>query len=329
MIFFCLFLQQSGIQSPAGGLAGEVSPTVPSSATMWMDSVLDSLGEKDGTASSTPGSKSTGNAATFSKLQTMAMLDTFMDKKGYNPNSPSSGVGVLQSDGDKRSNGDSGDIGRLHEMLLNTSQPASPATSGDHHRTNDEQHKQSAFQELTDLRVRDTFHLDLATAVATFFRFFCSIKQFTVAFRLQSQPRTNQTSVSVMLTSVQSASSSSPTLNSCANVDEVSASMWGNLIDLTSLKPSLPTSGSSSSLGLVDPLNDSVTGAVAGSGSSCNTSTNSASSIMILGGAGGSSSSASTNALGCEDSYEAGIADGMRELELRLETELQLDENGI
>lgn len=105
--------------------------------------------------------------------------------------------------------------------------------------------------------------------------------------------------------------------------------MWSNLIDLTSLKPSLPTSGSSSSLGLVDALADSVTGAVAGAGSSCNTSTNSASSIMLLGGAGGSSSNASTNALGCEDSYEAGIADGMRELELRLETELQLDENGI
>lgn len=126
---------------------------------MWMDSVLD-LGEKDGAKSSTAGSKSAGNAATFPKLQPMTMLETFMDKKRYNTSSPSSGVSVLQPDGDKRCNGDGGEIGRLHEMLLSTSQPASPATSGDHHRTNDEQHKKSAFQELTDLRVSDTFHPD-------------------------------------------------------------------------------------------------------------------------------------------------------------------------
>lgn len=119
--------------------------------------------------------------------------------------------------------------------------------------------------------------------------------------RLQ-QASSMQTPTSSMLTSTSSSSSTGagPTDGSTNNnrSSPVAGAPigWNNLLDLSPL-------------------------AVAGGGSnSCNTTASSSSIIM------NTSNSCSSS---CEDSYEAGIADDMRELELRLESELQLDENGI
>uniref|UniRef100_A0A182PUX1 RING-type E3 ubiquitin transferase n=1 Tax=Anopheles epiroticus TaxID=199890 RepID=A0A182PUX1_9DIPT len=110
---------------------------------------------------------------------------------------------------------------------------------------------------------------------------------------------------SAILTSV-TASSSPSVVSSTGGSDggvplhvDQSASLWHNLPYLPSLKPSALST--MTGVGLDQPgINDPLL-------SSLNTSKGSS----------------------CEDSYEAGIADEMRELELRLELELQIDENGI
>ncbi|XP_058120312.1 AT-rich interactive domain-containing protein 1B [Anopheles ziemanni] len=118
--------------------------------------------------------------------------------------------------------------------------------------------------------------------------------------RLQ-QASSIQTPTSSMLTSTSSSSSTGAgptdgnTNNNRSSPVTGTSIGWNNLLDLSPL-------------------------AAAGASNSCNTTASSSSVIM------NTSNSCSSS---CEDSYEAGIADDMRELELRLETELQLDENGI
>ncbi|XP_052873703.1 hornerin-like [Anopheles cruzii] len=324
----------SGMQSPAPGMmlstssivAGEVSSGAPTPGSMW-NNLLDLSSLKPSTGGDqmelVEGSNAGCNNGSGTPFKLQTMMDTFMgsssSKAMYgNPSSAAGGmlrgpgevasdhqqqlphsyaalgIGLQQQqhhDGGGRCNGN-GEMGRLHEMLNVTttasSQPTSPG--------NEEQRKANAYKDLTDLR---------------------------------GQPRTNPTTV--MLASVTSASSSSPSAaSSCTtapasggslnlHIDPTTvaaASMWNNLLDLSSLKPAgLTGGGSSPALGAVV---DTVGG---GSAGACDN-----------GGGGthiGVSSNNSTGNGSCEDSYEAGIADDMRELELRLETELQLDENGI
>ncbi|XP_058065946.1 uncharacterized protein LOC131215571 [Anopheles bellator] len=330
----------SGMQSPAPGMmlstssivTGDVSSAAPipgTAASMW-NNLLDLSSLKPSTGGdqlemegSNAGCNNGSGTQSF-KLQTM--MDTFMGNSSKVYGNPSSaavgmlrgpsevvnehqqqqqqqslphsfaalGIGLQQQHHDGgRCNGN-GEMGRLHEMLnvtATSSQPTSPA--------NEEQRKANAYKDLTDLR---------------------------------GQPRTNQTTVM----SVTSASSSSPSAASCTtapasggngslnlHIDPTTvaaASMWNNLLDLSSLKPALTGGGSSPSLGAVV---DAVGGVSVGA---CDNAGVLASSTHI---GVSSNSNNSTGNGSCEDSYEAGIADDMRELELRLETELQLDENGI
>ncbi|XP_062543651.1 roquin-1 isoform X2 [Armigeres subalbatus] len=97
--------------------------------------------------------------------------------------------------------------------------------------------------------------------------------------------------------------------------------LWNNLLDLSGLKPT--TDGNDLSVGGVHGSN-STGGSAGGANSSINTilsnSTASTTSISNLN---------SNNSNNNEDSYEAGIADEMRELALRLESELELDATGV
>lgn len=95
--------------------------------------------------------------------------------------------------------------------------------------------------------------------------------------------------------------------------------LWNNLLDLSGLKPS--TDGGDL-VAVLHGNNGNNTGGGANSSNNTilNNSTASSSSISNIN---------SNNSNNNEDSYEAGIADDMRELALRLESELELDENGL
>ncbi|XP_055602526.1 roquin-1 [Uranotaenia lowii] len=93
------------------------------------------------------------------------------------------------------------------------------------------------------------------------------------------------------------------------------APLWNNFLDLSSLKPS---SSDCSDLAM----------SMSGHSNSNNSIGLSAANNTILSSSTASNSSIS-NINNQEDSYEAGIADDMRELALRLESELELDENGV
>ncbi|XP_058829552.1 roquin-1 [Topomyia yanbarensis] len=99
--------------------------------------------------------------------------------------------------------------------------------------------------------------------------------------------------------------------------------LWNNLLDLSGLKPpsadnELVVAGHVNSAGC--------------SGNSSHTILNSSTSSSSIGNINSSSCSnnniSNNNNSNNEDSYEAGIADDMRELALRLESELELDETG-
>lgn len=94
--------------------------------------------------------------------------------------------------------------------------------------------------------------------------------------------------------------------------------LWNNLLDLSGLKPS--TDGS-----------DLVVGIHGNNGNHAGGGANSSNSTILNNSTASSSISNinSNNSNNNEDSYEAGIADDMRELALRLESELELDENGV
>ncbi|XP_050073349.1 uncharacterized protein LOC126561318 [Anopheles maculipalpis] len=170
-----------------------------------------------------------------------------------------------------------GDVARFHEMI-NTSQPASPSCLSDRV-SSDDQRKLNAFKELNELRIQ-----------------------------------------SGMLTSV--TASSSPSVVSSTggsdgaislHVDQSATSLWNNLLDLPSLKPT-PLSALSSGVGLEQATAGATDPLLTGSNSSSQLS-------ALLNSSNGSSS---------EDSYEAGMADDIRELEMRLVSSvLQNDENGI
>lgn len=103
--------------------------------------------------------------------------------------------------------------------------------------------------------------------------------------------------------------------------------LWNNLLDLSGLKPS--TDASDLVVGVHGNSGNNAGGGInsnnAGGGINSNNST-------ILNNSTASSSISninSNNSNNNEDSYEAGIADDMRELALRLESELELDENGV
>lgn len=91
--------------------------------------------------------------------------------------------------------------------------------------------------------------------------------------------------------------------------------LWNNLLDLSGLKPSTDTS-------------ELVVGVHGNNGNNAGGGANSSNST-ILNNSTASSSISNINSNNNEDSYEAGIADDMRELALRLESELELDENGV
>uniref|UniRef100_A0A182T2X4 RING-type E3 ubiquitin transferase n=1 Tax=Anopheles maculatus TaxID=74869 RepID=A0A182T2X4_9DIPT len=176
-----------------------------------------------------------------------------------------------------------GDVPRFHDMI-NTSQPASPSCLSDR-ATSDDQRKLNAFKELNELRIQS----GMLTSVTA-----------------SSSP------------SVVSSTGGSDGALSSLHVDQTVTSLWNNLLDPPSLKPSpLSALSSVSGVGLEHPTagaNDPLLG--------CNTGSNSSSQLSaLLNSSNGSSS---------EDSYEAGMADDIRELEMRLVSSvLQNDENGI
>lgn len=94
--------------------------------------------------------------------------------------------------------------------------------------------------------------------------------------------------------------------------------LWNNLLDLSGLKPSTDAS-------------DLVVGVHGNNGNSAGGGANSSNNTILNNSTASSSISNinSNNSNNNEDSYEAGIADDMRELALRLESELELDENGV
>lgn len=95
--------------------------------------------------------------------------------------------------------------------------------------------------------------------------------------------------------------------------------LWNNLLDLSGLKPTSDAS-------------DLVVGGVHGNSSTGGSASANNSNNTILSNSTASTSISninSNNSNNNEDSYEAGIADDMRELALRLESELELDENGV
>ncbi|XP_053689274.1 roquin-1 [Sabethes cyaneus] len=102
---------------------------------------------------------------------------------------------------------------------------------------------------------------------------------------------------------------------SSATADAAVSPLWNNLLDLSGLKPS--TEGND--LVVVGGHN---MGSNSNNSRGNNTIQNSSTSNSSI---GNNNSSSSNN----EDSYEAGIADDMRELALRLESELELDETGV
>lgn len=93
--------------------------------------------------------------------------------------------------------------------------------------------------------------------------------------------------------------------------------LWNNLLDLSGLKPS--TDGSALVGGVHGNSGNNAGGANTSNSTILNNSTANSSISNIN----------SNNSNNNEDSYEAGIADDMRELALRLESELELDENGV
>uniref|UniRef100_A0A182YEK3 RING-type E3 ubiquitin transferase n=1 Tax=Anopheles stephensi TaxID=30069 RepID=A0A182YEK3_ANOST len=174
-----------------------------------------------------------------------------------------------------------GDVARFHDMI-NTSQPASPSCLSD--RVNGEdQRKLNAFKELNELRIQS----GMLTSV------------------------TASPSPSVVTSTVGSSDGAIS-----LHVDQTATSLWNNLLDLPSLKPS-PLSALSSVGGVgLEPTTAGPSGEplITGSSSSSQLS-------ALLNSSNGSSS---------EDSYEAGMADDIRELEMRLVSSvLQNDENGI
>uniref|UniRef100_A0A182WLH5 RING-type E3 ubiquitin transferase n=1 Tax=Anopheles minimus TaxID=112268 RepID=A0A182WLH5_9DIPT len=181
-----------------------------------------------------------------------------------------------------------GDVARFHEMI-NTSQPASPSCLSDRV-TSDDQRKLNTFKELNELRIQSS-----------------SVAGITPSGILTSVTASSSPSV------VSSTGGSDGGMS--LHVDQSATSLWNNLLDLPSLKPS-QLSTISPGVGLEQGgTNDSLLGCHTGS-------TNSSSISALLNTSNGSS---------CDDSYEAGIADDneMRELELRLESVFQIDENGI
>ncbi|XP_058466272.1 roquin-1 isoform X2 [Malaya genurostris] len=105
--------------------------------------------------------------------------------------------------------------------------------------------------------------------------------------------------------------------------------LWSNLLDLSGLKPSAE---SGSDLVVVGHANSAGCG-----NNSSHTILNSSTASSSIGNLNNSNSSSNNinnnnnnnnNNSNNEDSYEAGIADDMRELALRLESELELDETG-
>lgn len=105
---------------------------------------------------------------------------------------------------------------------------------------------------------------------------------------------------------------------SSSSSSSVTMPLWNNLLDLSGLKPS--TDGS-----------DLVVGIHGNNGNNAGAGANSSNSTILNNSTASSSISNinSNNSNNNEDSYEAGIADDMRELALRLESELELDENGV
>ncbi|XP_053676061.1 AT-rich interactive domain-containing protein 1B [Anopheles nili] len=312
----------SGMQSPASGMAISVTSESTSCTTppigsgtgpgvMW-NNLLDLSGLKPSPLSDTLGGDShdqddsspTGRSNGATAGYAMSLTPSFKrpaDQFKLSKMMMDTTAGQQQQQGflGQQSNGggvpapvvsDSlSEVCRFHEML-NSSQPASPSCLSDR-AASDDQRKMGAFKELNDLRIQPS----------------------TVAGM--------QTTSSAMLTSV--TSSSSPSMVSSTggsdgvpslHVDQSVESMWNNLLDLTSLNPAaLPAMALSPSgleqSGSSDPL---------GSGS-CNTSTTSTISAVMN----------TSNGSSGEDSYEAVMVDDMRELELRLESVLQIDENGI
>lgn len=114
--------------------------------------------------------------------------------------------------------------------------------------------------------------------------------------------------VSSVLTAVTSSSSSVPM-----------PPLWNNLLDLSGLKPSSDANDLVVGVG--------VHGGNTGTGGSAGGANNSSNNTILSNST--ASTSISNNSNSNEDSYEAGIADDMRELALRLESELELDENGV
>lgn len=113
----------------------------------------------------------------------------------------------------------------------------------------------------------------------------------------------------VLPVSVSTGSSSSSVVAAAAAAAAASSPMWNNLFDLSGIKSA--DTGSdlvASSASIADSSSTTV--------STINTSTT-CSSI-------GNTNNNNSN----EDSYEAGIADDMRELALRLESELELNDKG-
>lgn len=106
------------------------------------------------------------------------------------------------------------------------------------------------------------------------------------------------------------------TVPTSSAAEAVVAPLWNNLLDLSGLKPSAEGSD------LVVVGGHNISGSTNNSSRGNNTIQNSSTSNSSI---GNNNSSNSNN----EDSYEAGIADDMRELALRLESELELDETGV
>lgn len=109
---------------------------------------------------------------------------------------------------------------------------------------------------------------------------------------------------------------------SSSSVVSAAAPLWNNLLDLSGLKPT----ANGNDLVVVGH-SSSVNSTVGSSGNNTILSSTASSSICSSNNNNNNNNSSSSG--NNEDSYEAGIADDMRELVLRLESELELDENGV
>lgn len=98
--------------------------------------------------------------------------------------------------------------------------------------------------------------------------------------------------------------------------------LWNNLLDLSGLKPSTDA-GDLIGVGVHHGGDSSQSAGGGGANSSNSTILNNSTASSSISNI--NSNTSNNN----EDSYEAGIADDMRELALRLESELELDENGV